>query len=258
MMRVAALTLGALAMIACDAPAAAQGNDNDYTPLNSRIRRDRQFPTDIVNHWVTQTDSVSRARSRLMINQFANCIFKRNKSGAYDLLQKTDLGFNTFEQVGMENDKAAKIYGFHDCLGHVAQANSSSVMMRWTAGGLRSWLVEEAYFERYQHAPTWVRPGLTIVPRELPLASQMGGVRAALELADCVVATDPYTADFFYRTGPGSPEEKAALDTLSPSFGPCVPRGQQLQLSIPLVRLWIGEALWHASQHSSVAAPAGG
>jgi hypothetical protein len=258
MLRVAALVVGAFAALVIAEPAAAQGNDNDYTPLNSRIRRDRQFPTDIVNHWVNQTDSVSRARSRMMINQFANCIFKRNKSGAYDLLQKTDLGFNNFEQVGMENDKAARVYGFHDCLGHVANANSSSVMMRWTASGLRSWLVEEAYFERYGNAPSWIRPGLAIAPRELPLASQMGGVRAALELADCVVATDPYTADFFYRTAPGSAEEKSALDTLSPSFSPCVPRNQQLQLSIPLVRLWIGEALWHASQHSSAAPAAGG
>ena len=32
-----------------------------------------------------------------------------------------------------------------------------------------------------------------------------------MDFADCVVASDPYTADFFYRTGSGSDEEKRAI-----------------------------------------------
>jgi len=34
----------ALVSVALSAPVSAQTNGNDYTPLNSRIRHDRQFP----------------------------------------------------------------------------------------------------------------------------------------------------------------------------------------------------------------------
>lgn len=251
------LVVGALIAVTLMEPLAAQSNDDDYTPLNSRIRRDRQFPTDILNRWRNETSAVSRSRSRMMLTQFAQCVYHRNKSGALELLQKTDVAFSNFAQIGLENDRAMRIYGFKDCLGHVANANQSGVNMRWTPTGLRSWLVQEAYFERYPDEPSWIKPQLTIPPREFPLSGQIPGVRGAMDFADCVVATDPYSADFFYRTAPGSPDEKRAVEALTPTFGPCVPRGQQVQLQLPLVRIWLGDALWHAAtQGIAGAAPA--
>jgi NADH-quinone oxidoreductase subunit G len=47
------------------------------------------------------------------------------------------------------------------------------------------------------------------------------------------VATDPFTADFFFRTETGSPEEQRALEVLGPLMNPCLPQGQQVQLQIP-------------------------
>ena len=50
-----------------------------------------------------------------------------------------------------------------------------------------------------------------------------------------------------------SDEEKRALQTLSSALGPCLPQGQQIQLQPSLLRLWLGEALWHAANNSAPA-----
>lgn len=236
--------------VALPVPASAQSNDDDYTPLNSRIRRARQFPTDIVNRWRSETSAVSRARSRAMMNQFSKCVYNRSHEGSLALLAKTDLGFRDFAQIGLDNDRALKNYGFHDCLGRVATTNNTGVQLRFNAQALRQWLVQEAYFDQFENAPAWVQPGLVIDTRELPLSAEDQGVRGALEFADCVVLADPYTADFFFRTAPGSDEEKRALEAITPALAPCLPRGQQAGLSPVWFRVWIGEALWHAATHS--------
>ena len=152
-MRGISATLAALGLVLC-APVAAQGNDDDYTPLNSRIKRDRQFPTDLAPRFTPgQMSKVNRDRSRAMLGQFSKCLFRRSNEDSLELLEKTDLGFVNFEQVGLTPDKAARNFGFQDCLGHVANMNASGVAMRFWAGNLRSWLLQEAYFKAFAAAP---------------------------------------------------------------------------------------------------------
>ena len=127
-----ALACAASAM-ALPAPALSQGNDDDYTPLNSRIKRDRQFPLDLLNRWRNETGSVSRARNRMMLNQFSKCVFNRSREDSHELLRKTDYGFASFEQIGLNNDKALRLYGFKDCLGRVASNNGTGVQLRFSA-----------------------------------------------------------------------------------------------------------------------------
>ena len=43
----------------------------------------------------------------------------------------------------------------------VANTNQTGVLLRFNAGSLRQWLLQEAYFDRYPEAPTWVREGMT-------------------------------------------------------------------------------------------------
>jgi len=248
------LALAAACMLTT--PAAAQSNNDDYTPLNSRIKRDRQFPTSLHNPWGNQQTAVNRARSRAMLNQFSRCIYNRSREDSLDLLRKTDAGFASFEQIGLDNDRAARNYGFRDCLQRVANNQGTGVQLRWSAFGLRQWVLQEAYFDRYKDEPSWVLPGIVIDEREFPLSSGQPGVRAAMDLTDCVVAADPYTADFLYRTVPGTEEEASALATLRPALGTCLPQGQQAQLDPNMVRAWVGESLWHAANHSRPA-PAG-
>lgn len=236
--------------------AVAQSNNDDYTPLNSRIKRARQFPTDLPPNLIPpeKLTKTGRERSKAMLNQFSGCLYNRSREDSLELLDKTDLGFSSFQQIGLEDSRAMRIYGFKDCLGRVADRQNSGVVLRFSAGALRSWLVQEAYFDRYPDAPVWVKAGHEIAERSFPLSGQNPGVRAAIDFADCVVAAAPYEADFFYRTTGGSGDEKQAVEGLMPSLGPCLPQGQQIQLSEELLRMWLGEALWHASRNSRPAA----
>ena len=249
-MRGISATLAALGLVLC-APVAAQGNDDDFTPLNSRIKRDRQFPTDLAPRFTPgQMTKVNRDRSRAMLGQFSKCLFRRSNEDSLALLEKTDLGFVNFEQIGMTPDVASRHFGFQDCLNRVARTQNSGVYLRFWAGGLRLWLLQEAYFKAFPDSPGWVRPGMTVTARSLPLSDGNPQVLAALDLADCVVAADPYNADYFFRTSEGSEEETAALNALVPAIQPCVPAGVQLQIQPPQMRQWLGEALWHAANNN--------
>jgi hypothetical protein len=255
-MRAIRFMLSLAAACALAGPAAAQSNNDDFTPLNSRIKRDRQFPTELHNAWGDQQTAVNRARSRAMLSQFSRCLYNRSREDSLELLRKTDAGFVNFEQIGLDNDRAARNYGFGDCLRRVASSQGTGVQLRWTAFGLRQWLIQEAYFARYGDGPSWVRPGIVIGPRDYPLSGQQSNVQAAMDLSDCIVAADPYTADFFYRTVAASDDEARALEAMRPVLGSCLPRGQQVQIDPFMVRAWVGESLWHAANNSAPA-PAG-
>jgi hypothetical protein len=250
------LFLGAALAITVAAPAAAQGNDNDYTPLNSRIKRDRQFPLDLPSRFdPARTTRLMRERSKDMLSQLTGCLYNRSHEDSLALLERTNLGFMDFRQIDVEPNRAVRIYGFNDCLRRVANSNQMAVQLRFTPGALRQWLLQEAYLDRYRDGPSWVRPGNVIAERELPLSRSQVGVRAPLDFADCVVQADPYDADYFFRAPAGSEDEKAALQALVPSLGPCLPQGQQMELNPAALRVWVGEALWHAANHN--APPAG-
>lgn len=234
-------------------PAKAQSNDNDYTPLNSRIRRKRQFPTSLINPYRGEVGSATHERSKKMMGQFTRCLYSRSKQGGLDLLARTDYGFVDFAQIDLENDRAARTYGFQDCLRRVASANETGVTLTWSAFGLRRWYIEQAYFDRYADGPSWLQPGYVINEREFALSSGNPSVATAMELADCIVAADPFTADFLFRTEAGSEAESRAIETLIPAMQPCLPAGQRIEITPDILRTWIGEGLWHASQHSSPA-----
>lgn len=252
MRKVWTLFLGAALAVAVAAPAAAQGNDNDYTPLNSRIKRDRQFPLDLPSRFdPARTTRLMRERSKDMLSQLTGCLYNRSHQDSLALLERTDLGFVDFRQIDVEPDRAVRIYGFSDCLRRVATSNNMGVQLRFTPGALRQWLLQEAYLDRYPDGPTWVRPGNVIAERALPLSQRLIAVRAPLDFADCVVQTDPYSADDFFRAPAGSAGEKAALQSLVASLGPCLPQGQQMEVNPAALRVWLGEALWHAANHSA-------
>jgi len=236
------------------ATANAQPVDDDYVPLGSRIPRDRQFPTDLFYRFDPgRWSDVQKDRSRQMMSQFGRCLYRRSKENSHEFLEKTDLGFTSFEQIGQDNDKAARVFGIMDCLGRVADSQNSGVQMRWTAPGIRQMLLQEAYFDEYPEQPSWAKPGYVVDERTLPLSGDSGWVIASLDIADCVVVADPYSADFFFRTPSGSPVENEVLRELVPAIGPCLPEGLEMQIEPTSFRTWIGEALWHAANHNSPA-----
>jgi hypothetical protein len=240
------------------APALSQTNDNDYTPLNSRIRHDRQFPLEPPANFVPveKMGKVQKDQVRSMANQFSKCLYNRSREDSLALLDKTDFGFADFKQIGLDDNKAMRIYGFNDCLGRVADLNNTSVAMRFYPANLRQWLIHAAYMDSYPKGPTWLKPGYVIDQRAYPLSKGVPGVLMPMDFADCVVAADPYHADYFYRTSSGTAEEQEAITALSPALGPCLSQGITIQLDPTTLRTWLAEGLWQASAHSSPA-PAG-
>lgn len=233
-------------------PVVAQSNNNDYTPLNSRIKRNRQFPLE-TNRYLdpAKLGKVTRDRSRAMLGQFTRCVYDRSNQQALTLLGRTDLGFNDFRQINMDTERATRAFGFNDCLRRASEAYQTGSRLRFSAGGLRQWMLQEAYLDKFPEGPTWVKPGNSIDERQLPLSERDGTVRAIMDFVDCVVATDPYSADYFYRAESGSEDEKAAIEQLAPTLGPCIAEGEQVQLLPDVLRLWVGEGLWHAANHNS-------
>jgi hypothetical protein len=253
------LVLGAALSITLAAPAGAQSNSDDYTPLNSRIKRDRQFPLDLPSKFdPARTTKLMRARSKDMLSQLTACLYNRSHEAALSLLERTDMGFMDFRRIDVDPNRAVRIYGFSDCLRRVANTHQMGVQLRFTPGALRQWLLQEAYLDRYRDGPSWVRPGNVIAERDLPLSRSLAAVRAPLDFSDCVVQADPYNADYFFRATAASEDESTALQALIPSLGPCLPQGQQMELNPAALRVWVGEALWHAANHNTPPAAAEG
>lgn len=247
-----ASALGCAAM-ALAVPAAAQTNNDDFTPMNSRIKRGEQFPTEprrTFDH--KRTSEVGRQRSKAMIGQFTRCLYNRSNEKSLDLLEKTDFGFVAFEQIGTDSNKALRLFGFNDCLRRVADTNNSGVSLRFYAGGMRQWLLTEAYFDRYKDDADWIKPSIQVSERQFPLSGDNPAVVAAMGLADCVVASDPFNADFYFRTVAGSEDEKLALNELMPSLSKCIPADQQIEINHASLRAWLGEGLWHAASTSAL------
>tara|TARA_A100001391_G_scaffold53249_3_gene32530 strand:- start:66367 stop:67176 length:810 start_codon:yes stop_codon:yes gene_type:complete len=252
--RAFALTLCAALLLAFEPAvdgghaAQAQSNNNDYTPLNSRIRRSTPLPTEPRNVWQSRplTD-VQRARSNSMIDQMARCIWSRSNEMGLDFLARTDFGFTDFSEIGIEQGDVAKIYPIETCLSRVAQNANNSVMLRFDAANMRRWYLQAAYFDRFDDGPTWIQPGLSVGERNLPISADRPEVIAALAFADCVVAQDPYGADFFFRTAPRSDEELEVIQSLVPAMSVCLPEGQELEIDRDAMRQWVGEGLWHIS-----------
>ena len=229
--------------------ALAQGNTDERTPLNSRIPRSRPLPTEPRNVWQPRDLSdAQRARSRTMVDQLSRCLWNRSNEKGLDLLARTDFGFLSFDQIGV--DDVAEIYPIETCMGRVARNANSSIMLRYDAPSMRSWYLQAAYFDMFEDEPGWIRPGYVVAEREYPLSSDNAAVRTAMIFADCVVAQDPHGADYFFRTAAGSETEIAALQEIVPAISACLPQGQSMEIDPNAMRQWLGEGLWHAANNS--------
>ena len=252
-MKIAA-TLLALCLPLLAVPAYAQSNDNDYTPLNSRIKRQRQFPTEPPSTFARrELSGFQRQQSRSMASQFAFCLFDRSNEKAFDLLGKTDYGFVTFEQIGLDSEGVLKRYAISTCLSRVADSHGTGVNLSYNAPSMRRWMLQGAYLREYAKGPSWIVPGNVVADRTYPLSASNQSVRWAMDVGDCVVAADPYLADYFFRTAAGSAEEKDAVKELVPLLGTCVTEGMKVQLTPDLLREWVGEGLWQAARHNGPA-----
>ena len=244
------------ASVLAPAQAHAQSNDNDYTPMNSRIRRDRQFPTEPRSTFAPrQLAAVEQQRSRTMTDAFARCLWDRSNEKGRDYIQRSDLGLVSFSQIGLDTDRVLDNYPISTCLSRVARMNNTGVSLRYSADSLRQSYIQAAYMEEYPAGPTWLVPGNSVAERALPLSANDPAVVTILDFADCLISVDAAAADYFYRTAADSEEEGAALQQVMPSLSDCLAVGQTFELSKSQLRIWFGEALWHAANNSISPAP---
>ncbi len=248
-----ALSFGSAALPGIGAvPAVAQSED--YMAPNSRIRRDRQFPTEPQTYYERrELTRVGRSRSRSMIGQFGRCMWNRSNEDSIAFLDMTDMGFVNFEQIGWTREQVSDYFPIDTCLDRVARNNRSGVRLNYTDAGIRQWLIEAAYNDLYPDGPTWLQPGYIIGDREYPVSAAYPQVHASLNFADCLVAANPVDADYFYRTGQDSEEESAAVQRLMPTISGCLPAGQTIDITPFTLRIWLGEGLWHAARNSAPA-----
>lgn len=79
----------------------------------------------------------------------------------------------------------------------------------------------------------------------------------SLGFAGCVMGRNPASLESLFNTEPGSPEEKAAIVAMAPSFSECVMEGQSLKVSPPTLRNQLAEVTYYATTQPQNAEQAG-
>jgi hypothetical protein len=68
----------------------------------------------------------------------------------------------------------------------------------------------------------------------------------SLGFAGCVIGNNAERLAALFGTEPGSPEERAVIVAMAPSFENCVMEGQQLKVDAPVLRNQLAEATYYA------------
>ena len=96
-------------------------------------------------------------------------------------------------------------------------------------------------------ATAWLREGLAALPAGQAYdRARLVGHQFAACLADDHFAE----ARALVASVSGSTEQKATLSGLSPHFGSCLAVGAKLDLTVPILRLYLAEAVYHALTHT--------
>ena len=91
-------------------------------------------------------------------------------------------------------------------------------------------------------------PFSTLSAEDLAGLSQEGRTSIfALDVAQCLIASDPIAVSALLGTYPTSPEESQAFAKLSLRLGPCIPNGKQVTLAKPQLRGALAEAAYRSS-----------
>jgi hypothetical protein len=80
-------------------------------------------------------------------------------------------------------------------------------------------------------------------------------VEAMLALAECVVKADPVGSFAVFSTEVAGPAEDAAVRSLTPAVGQCLPPGFEFTLKAPVLRSFLAEAAYRVSVQQPAEAP---
>ena len=121
--------------------------------------------------------------------------------------------------------------------------------------------IAEALYEARFATPAAARmPALGVAPMPRPAANEeqiVAQLAPMYALTDCSLPRQPDLVRAVLATEPRSPEERAALAALHPTFAACVPPGTQLTYDPRVMRAFFAEALyrWSVVQRDGAASP---
>jgi hypothetical protein len=173
---------------------------------------------------------------------FAQCIYRRAKRKALDLLAHSDMETIDLPAAGIRN--LTKELSLDDCLGEQARMDQATLGLKFPVTNLRDLLAEEAYLATNRVAPVVAADAAPIVFKPVSTGNALESAQALTTFADCTVRQNAAGADALLRTTPASQAERAAAGALAPTLGQCLVAGQKLTLKPANIRALMAFAMW--------------
>ncbi len=192
---------------------------------------------------------LAQNRDGRYIDQFADCIYDRNRNQVHAFFAASDPVTIDFESLGLISERRFQTaFGMGRCMEDVGRSSHTGLMISWSAVSLRLMMMEEAYLDRYPTPPAWLDDEELPVERSYISADEVLGSAMALgTFSDCLATTAPREADALLRTPRRSEAEGAVVQRLVPHLGACLAEGHRLGLEAENVRQFAAEGLWQIS-----------
>ena len=187
--------------------------------------------------------AASRKESTRMMLQFAECTVRSDKARP-----KVD----RFLRMSPSNPEFGKL-GNEFVKDRCVPPSTGSVRMSFDSLLFRYSLFEARYRIEFAKAPPPKvddLPPLDIYSEFDPRGARIPDVVVFLrQMSDCAIRLKPAEAHAFVMAKPYSDPEGVALQGLMPALGLCMPEGQTLKFSRPMLRGAIAEALYKAATY---------
>jgi hypothetical protein len=168
--------------------------------------------------------------ARLTLSQFARCVMQKQRSPAIQAIK--------LPPWAADERKALVAIADDRCL-----ANGELTI---PPDLLRGAMFQELYRERYASGP----PALPAVPidftdgEKAPLPPEAAVEVAMRQFGDCVARRDVADSHALVLAGPGSQQEKDAINKLLPHFSACLVQGAKWQITKSVISTLMAEVLY--------------
>ena len=183
-------------------------------------------------------------KARVTFQLYARCLVDLNRPRVEKFL--------AVSPYDGEFEKGASRLTTGDCLQGTMH---EGVEMRFSPHLLRQSLYTALYAKDYKSSA----PALTVDPltfeRDFNADPKLmtNGYVALRQFAECVIRADQKDSRTLTLSMAGSASETSAFQAIVPFLGPCLPQGNQLQFSKPMLTGLIAEVLYRLSKTSELA-----
>jgi hypothetical protein len=176
---------------------------------------------------------------------FGRCALRMRKDASAAIMSRSDPVNVDWQAVGIKREKFFSAQGLRECLGKEANDLQLALGMSLNDSSFRAILMEEAYLQRFDSAPTLPEGAAEQTDRtyvskgnDLPSAMGLG------QFADCLTFRGTAESDAILRTAPGTKAELTAAQAMAPILGECLVEGQKVSLTPTSIRALVADGLW--------------